>query len=103
MVRVWQWLVARLDVGRDELRRVAPITLAYGLVLASLYLLKPARNALFLDRQGIDELPYVLLLVAAVGGSWIAPADAIAAGEWSRIRDNAAEATAMVERVRART
>ena len=48
--------------------QVLPITLAYGLVLASLYLLKPARNALFLAHLGIDNLPYVLLLVALVGG-----------------------------------
>ena len=51
----------------EELRRVLPIATAYGLVLASLYLLKPARNALFLSQIGVDQLPYVLLLVALVG------------------------------------
>lgn len=61
-------LWARLGLTRDELARTAPITVAYALVLASLYLLKPARNALFLNRQGIAELPFVLLLVAVVGG-----------------------------------
>ena len=55
------------DLTRAELRRVLPITSAYGLVLASLYLLKPARNALFLSHQGVDQLPYALLLVALVG------------------------------------
>lgn len=50
------------------MRRALPLTLAYGLVLASLYVLKPARNALFLSQQGVDQLPYVLLLVALVGG-----------------------------------
>lgn len=49
-------------------RRATPLTLAYGLVLASLYVLKPARNAMFLSQLGVDQLPYVLLLVAAVGG-----------------------------------
>ncbi len=57
-----------LDIRKDELRRVVPITTAYALVLASLYVLKPARNALFLDSQGISALPYVLLIVAVVGG-----------------------------------
>jgi len=36
--------------------------------MASVYVLKPVRNALFLDRIGIEQLPYVLLLVAVVGG-----------------------------------
>ncbi|MEL7367588.1 MAG: hypothetical protein AAFN74_01655 [Myxococcota bacterium] len=55
------------DLSRAELRRVLPVACAYGLILASLYLLKPARNALFLSQIGIDQLPYVLLLVALVG------------------------------------
>ena len=58
-----------IDVRREELPRVLPLTLAYGLVMASLYVLKPARNALFLDRLGVEQLPYVLLLVALVGGA----------------------------------
>ncbi len=61
-------LAGAFSVRRDELRRVLPLASAYGLVLASLYLLKPARNALFLDSMGIGQLPYVLLLVALVGG-----------------------------------
>lgn len=63
-----QRLLRRLDLSSDELRRVVPMATAYGLILSSLYLLKPARNALFLDRLGIGQLPYVLLLVALVGG-----------------------------------
>lgn len=62
------WVLSRLGLTRDELRRTLPIAVGYGLVLASLYLLKPARNALFLQQQGIAELPFVLLLVAVVGG-----------------------------------
>ncbi|MCA9550265.1 MAG: HEAT repeat domain-containing protein [Myxococcales bacterium] len=54
--------------GRGELLRTLPIALAYSLILASLYLLKPARNALFLNNLGIGQLPYVLILVALVGG-----------------------------------
>lgn len=44
------------------------MTVAYGIVMASLYVLKPARNALFLNRFGVDQLPFVLMLVALVGG-----------------------------------
>ena len=57
-----------IDVRRQELSRILPLILAYGLIMASLYVLKPARNALFLDRLGAFQLPYVLLLVALVGG-----------------------------------
>lgn len=59
---------ALFDVRRRELSRLVPLTIAYGLVMASLYVLKPARNALFLAEQGIGQLPYVLMLVALVGG-----------------------------------
>src|SRR5262252_7394712 len=55
-------------LARDELRRVLPLTGAYALILASLYVLKPARNALFLDQIGVGRLPWVLILVAIVGG-----------------------------------
>jgi AAA family ATP:ADP antiporter len=58
----------RAPASRGELTRTIPIAVAYGLILASLYLLKPARNALFLNHLGIGQLPYVLLLVALVGG-----------------------------------
>lgn len=66
------WLVHKITgllsgLRSGELRRVLPIATAYGLVLASLYLLKPARNALFLTQVGVDRLPYVLLVVAGVG------------------------------------
>ncbi len=57
-----------LDIRAGELGRLIPLTLAYGFVLASIYVLKPVRNTLFLDRIGIEQLPYVLILVAIVGG-----------------------------------
>ncbi len=60
--------MALLDVRQGEWRRLVPLTLAYGLVLASVYVLKPVRNALFLEQLGVDKLPYVLMLVAVVGG-----------------------------------
>lgn len=39
--------------------------------------------------------------VFAVGGSWLAPKDAIAGGQWDRIQSIAADAQAAVERLRA--
>lgn len=57
-----------VDIRAGDWRRLLPISLAYALVLASVYMLKPARNALFLDRLGIEQLPYVLVLVAVIGG-----------------------------------
>jgi len=66
-----------VDVRREELPRILPLALANGLVMVSLYVLKPARNALFLDRLGVAQLPYVLLLVALVGG--------LAAGVFTRL------------------
>lgn len=62
-----RFLVDHFGVQQRELGRLVPIISAYGLVMASLYVLKPARNALFLDRLGVAQLPLVLLLVALVG------------------------------------
>lgn len=58
-----------VEVRPEEVSRLLFVSLAYGLVMASLYVLKPARNALFLNSLGIHRLPYVLILVALVGGS----------------------------------
>ena len=58
-----------VEARSDETRRIVPLAAAYGLVMASLYVLKPARNALFLDSLGVGQLPYVLMLVALVGGA----------------------------------
>lgn len=64
-----RWILGRFaGVRREELSRFIPLTLAYGLVIGSLFVLKPARNALFLDQLGVGQLPYVLILVALVGG-----------------------------------
>lgn len=57
-----------IDIRPGELRRLMPLVMAYALILASIYVLKPARNALFLDHLGIAQLPYVLILVALIGG-----------------------------------
>ena len=57
-----------IDIRPTELRRLMPLVMAYTLILSSIYVLKPARNALFLDQLGIAQLPYVLILVALIGG-----------------------------------
>ncbi|MCK6547571.1 MFS transporter, partial [Myxococcota bacterium] len=57
-----------VDVRRDELPRVLPFVGAYAILLASLYILKPARNALFIHQAGVAQLPNVLMIVALVGG-----------------------------------
>ncbi|MGF1511612.1 MAG: hypothetical protein ACFB9M_19120 [Myxococcota bacterium] len=57
-----------LGLEPGDLRKVAPLVAAYALTLTTLYVLKPARNAIFLDRLGVEQLPWVLLLVAVVGG-----------------------------------
>ncbi len=62
-------LTRLVDVRREELGRVLPLTAAFALFMASLYVLKPARDALFLDRFGVRQLPYALLLAALVGGA----------------------------------
>ncbi len=69
-----------LGLNGGELRRVAPIAAAYALTLATIYVLKPARNALFLDNVGVDSLPYALILVALVGGFTVSLYARLAAG-----------------------
>jgi HEAT repeat protein len=57
-------------IERGDAPRAIPLALAYALVLASIYVLKPVRNGLFLAELGVGQIPYVLLLVAAVGGAF---------------------------------
>ncbi len=56
-------------MSEGEFRRAWPIATAYASILASLYVLKPARNSLFLTAVGADFLPYVLLLAAGFGAA----------------------------------
>ncbi|MGD8861404.1 MAG: Npt1/Npt2 family nucleotide transporter [Myxococcales bacterium] len=56
-----------IGLRSDELRRAMPLALAYGLVMAALYVLKPVRNAVFLDRFSVAQLPYAMLIVAVLG------------------------------------
>ena len=59
----------------------------------------PLPDAKFCPTGGIDPKNVAAYLgctnVIAVGGSWVAPKDAIAAGDWSRITRLAQEASAL--------
>lgn len=72
-------LVRVLGLEPGDLPRVAPITAAYALTLATIYILKPTRNALFLEQVGVDQLPWVLMLVALAGGLLVAVYGRVAA------------------------
>lgn len=60
------WLAELVDVREDEWRP-SLLMLAYGFVaMTAFYVLKPARNAVFVDRVGADNLPYVYVATAVV-------------------------------------
>ncbi|MBW3536089.1 MAG: hypothetical protein KY453_12900, partial [Gemmatimonadetes bacterium] len=60
------WLGTLTDVRRDEWKPVA-LMLFYGfLAMTSYYVVKPARNAIFVDRVGSENLPYVYIITAIV-------------------------------------
>lgn len=65
----------------------------------------PLPAALFCPTGGIglENAPSYLALpnVVCVGGSWIAPADAVAAGDWARIETLAREASGLQRRTSA--
>ena len=66
----------------------------------------PLPELRFCPTGGIDHaraLRYLELAnVVCVGGSWVAPAALVAAGDWARIRALAAEAAALRDRMRGR-
>jgi HEAT repeat protein len=59
--------IGALGLSRSEFRRALPVAVSYAALLASIYVLKPARNTLFLDVVGVAALPWVLLAVAVLG------------------------------------
>ncbi len=60
------WFRSLVDIRREEYKPVA-LMLGYGfLALTSYYVVKPARNSIFVDRVGADALPIVYLLTAVV-------------------------------------
>lgn len=61
-----RWLRSIADIRKDEYLP-AGLMFVYGfLAMTSHYLVKPARNSIFVDRVGADGLPHVYLLTAVV-------------------------------------
>src|SRR5579884_2937690 len=56
------------DVRKGEGRRLTLMTLYLSLVLFAYYILKPVSRAIFLSAFDIDKLPWLYVLIAAVGG-----------------------------------
>jgi len=51
---------------------------AYALVMAALYVLKPLRNALFLEQMSVSNLPWALVAVAIAGAATAVAYDRLA-------------------------
>jgi AAA family ATP:ADP antiporter len=56
------------DVRPGEYLRTICMTLYLMLVLFAYYILKPVSRAIFLNKFDIDKLPWLYILIAAVGG-----------------------------------
>src|SRR5947209_2611741 len=56
------------DVRKGEGRRLTLMTLYLAIVLFAYYILKPVSRAIFLSAVDIDKLPWLYILIAAVGG-----------------------------------
>jgi AAA family ATP:ADP antiporter len=56
------------DIREGELIRTACMSLYLLCLLFAYYILKPVSRAMFLSRLDIDKLPWLYILVAAVGG-----------------------------------
>src|SRR5579884_1878204 len=56
------------DIRPGEYARTTFMTLYLTLVLFAYYILKPVSRAIFLNKFDIDKLPWLYVLIAAVGG-----------------------------------
>ncbi|MFI4989159.1 MAG: bifunctional 4-hydroxy-2-oxoglutarate aldolase/2-dehydro-3-deoxy-phosphogluconate aldolase [Alphaproteobacteria bacterium] len=96
-------ITALLEAGYTHLKFFPAEAL--GGVAALKALAAPFRQVRFCPTGGIDaaKAPSYLALdcVAAVGGSWVAPADRLAAGDWAAITRLAGEAAALRRKVMA--
>ncbi|MEV6105872.1 bifunctional 4-hydroxy-2-oxoglutarate aldolase/2-dehydro-3-deoxy-phosphogluconate aldolase [Streptomyces sp. NPDC051940] len=90
-------VVRLLELGVDELK-FFPAEAAGGTAYLK-SLASPLPQARFCPTGGITpaSAPSYLALpnVACVGGSWMVPADALAAGDWARVEKLAAEAASL--------
>ena len=63
-----QYLRSLVDVRREELPLLLPLFLDYFLLLLASYILKSVASGLFLNRLGIEKLPFTYLLTAVATG-----------------------------------
>jgi len=61
-----KWIRAFTGAEREEYLPVALMGTYGFLAMTSYYLIKPARNSVFVDRVGADNLPYVYILTAVL-------------------------------------
>lgn len=66
ITRFWRSL---FDVRPGEYAKTALMTLYLFLVLFAYYIIKPVSRAMFLNRFDIDDLPWLYILIAGVGGT----------------------------------
>ena len=60
------WFDTLTDVRREEVRPLVLMILYGFLAMTSYYVVKPVRNAVFIDRVGAANLPYVYILTALI-------------------------------------
>lgn len=60
------WFETLTDVRREEVRPLVLMILYGFLAMTSYYVVKPVRNAVFVDRVGAHNLPYVYILTALI-------------------------------------
>lgn len=72
-------LRAATGLRPSDVPQVVPLGVSYGLLLVTLYMVKPVRNSLFLSELGAERLPVALTLVALAG--------ALMAGAVTRLGD----------------
>ena len=63
---ILSWFETLTDVRPHEVRALVLMMLYGFLAITSYYVVKPVRNAVFVDRVGADNLPYVYILTAIV-------------------------------------
>lgn len=60
------WFDTLTDVRHGEVRSLILMVLYGFFAMTSYYVVKPVRNAVFVDRVGADNLPYVYILTAVI-------------------------------------
>ena len=64
-----QYFRSLFDFRREELPQLIPLFLDYFLLIFAAYVLKSAASALFLNRLGVEKLPYTYILTAISAGA----------------------------------